>query len=101
MAKEEFKLAIVDTEQEEVWAVLGMTDERSDEIEELATEAYKNHKLFTDSLAVLIPQMNHINEVVFATLILGRIHDNGRMSALKDRLQAVEGLLELMKYKLK
>jgi len=97
MAKPKFKLALVDPDQTEVYKVLGISEERSDEIAELAAKSYNSKKYFSDTLEELVGEMNHINEVVFGVLCAARCHDAGRQQMLQEKLKSLEILVELLK----
>ena len=98
---ETFKLALVDPSKSEVYEVLGISEERSDEISEIVAKSYRDEKYFTDTLASVTAQMNHINEVVFAVLCAARAHDAKRHHDLNEKLKAMEVLVELLKFKAK
>jgi hypothetical protein len=97
----EFKLKIIDAESDEVYTVLGISEERSDEIAEIVTEAYKNEKYFTQSLDKIVSQMNHVNELVFAILCAARVHDAKKHRDIQEQLKAMKAIVELMKFKMK
>lgn len=101
MAKPKFELALINPDKDEVYEVLGISEERSDEIAELVAKAYKDQDYFTDTLATIVSQMDHINEVVFAVLCAARVHDAKRHHDLTEKLKSMEVLLELLKFKMK
>lgn len=94
----DFHIALLNPESESIYTVLGITEERSDEIIEIAKKAYKNHKLFTSSLHEAIAQMNHINEVAYCVMFLSKIH-RGDPDSVSEKLQLLKMLLTLQKGK--
>lgn len=95
-----FNVELFDTASDNVHEVLGISEERSDEIVELARKAYKDETYFTDTLKALVEQMNHINEVIFAVLIVGKVHGKGKgpdMSSAKS----VEDMMSMMQMMMK
>lgn len=101
MAKPKFELALINPDKDEVYEVLGISEERSDEIAEIVANSYKNEKYFTDTLASVTSQMSHINELVFAVLCAARAHDVKKHHMLQEKLKAMETLVELLKFKMK
>lgn len=99
MSKPKFEIDLVNTDKHEVYEVFGISEERSDEIVEIAISAYKNKEFFSDTLADIVSQMHDLNEVVFATLCAAKCHQQHRDSKLTKKLEAMETLLELLKFK--
>ena len=99
MAKPNFELALINPDKKEVYEVLGISEERSDEIAEIVANAYRDEKFFTDSLARIMLQMTNLNEVVFATLCAARAHDSKRMRDLQEKMQVMKTVIDLMKLK--
>ena len=92
--KPRFEVEILYPEESEVYLILGISEERSDEIANIAKQCYKDNQLFTETIKATIEQMDNVNEVVFATLCLARSHDKG-----DDLLGKLELLKILMKLK--
>ena len=101
MAKAKFKLALINPDKTEVYEILGISEERSDEIAELVQESYQSKKYFSETLEEITSKMNHINEVVFAVLCAARCHDLSKNHALHKKLKSLEMLVELLKFKSK
>jgi len=101
MAKPKFELALINPDKTEIYEILGISEERSDEIVEIVTKSYKSEKYFSDTLADVTSQMNHINEVVFAVLMASRAHDMPKHHALHEKIKSMEVLIELLKFKSK
>ena len=97
----EFNIALIDPSADEIYTALGVSEERSDEIVEIVRESYKSDKYFSETLANITSQMNHINEVVFATLIAARIHDAKKHHDLHEKIKSMEVIIELLKFKIK
>lgn len=91
-----FNVEIINSDEEDVYKVLGISEERSDEIAEVAKKAYKDEQYFTDSLKAAVAQMNHINEVVFVTLCLAKIHQKPH-DEVKQKLEMLKLLMQLKK----
>lgn len=81
--KKEFKLLIIDDSSQDLSVVLGITTERRDHLASLCKEAIKLEKL-SQSIDLVFRECKHENEVAYATLLLGRLHerDNDRSSSL-------------------
>lgn len=100
-SNQSFKLELLNPESENVHAVLGISEKRSDEITEIVKKAYKEERYFTDTLESVVSQMEHINEVVFAVMIAGKVHNKGGsssdMSSIETRLKMLELMQQLQK----
>jgi len=70
----EFKLLIIDDNSRELTVVLGITDDRRDQLASLCKEAIKLEKL-SQSLDLVFSECKHENEIAYATLLLGRLHE--------------------------
>jgi hypothetical protein len=95
-----FHVELFDNGSENVYEVLGISEERSDEIVELSRKAYKEEKYFTDTLKTLVEQMNHINEVIFALLVAGRMHSKGNSPEMSSA-KSVEDMMSMMQMMIK
>ena len=98
---QKFELLLINDSSNQVYEVLGISEDRSDEIVRIATDAYKSEKLFSDTLQKIVGQMNHINEVVFAVMCACKLHDRGRDADLEKKLQSLETLVKLLQLKMK
>lgn len=101
MTKPKFEVELINPDKHEVYEIFGISEERSDEIAEIVIGSYKSKEFFSDTLADVVGQMNHINEVVFATLCAAKCHQANKDSQLNKKLEAMETMLELIKLKMK
>jgi hypothetical protein len=69
-----FKLSIINDESTNLSEVLGITDDRRDQLASLCREAIKLEKL-SQSLDLVYSECKHENEIAYATLLLGRLHE--------------------------
>lgn len=78
-----FKLSIINDETTNLSEVLGITDDRRDQLATLCREAIKLDKL-SQSLDLVYSECKHENEIAYSTLLLGRLHerDNDRGASL-------------------
>jgi len=99
MSKEtnKFNVEIINPEESALHLILGISEERSDEMLEIVKESYKKGDYFSDTLKEVTAQMENINEVVFATLLCGRMHDGKKDGGMEKKLKELEMLLDLMK----
>jgi hypothetical protein len=69
-----FKLLIINDESTDLSVVLGITTDRRDTLANLCREAIKLEKL-SASLNLVYSECKHENEIAYATLLLGRLHE--------------------------
>ena len=84
-----------------VYEVLGINEERSDEIAELVKEAYNDETLFTDTLKRVVESLEEINEVIFAILLCARMHSRKESHGMDEAAKKLEILATLMKLRAK
>lgn len=96
-----FKLEIIDPESTSLHTILGISEERSDELVDLAKEAYTGQKFFSDTLDTIVSKVDHLNELVFTILLAGRMHDQNNLSRASEELELSKTMIELLKLKLK
>lgn len=101
MSKPKFEVELINPDKHEVYQIFDISEERSDEIAQIAIGSYKSKEFFSDTLADIVSQMNNINEVVFATLCAAKCHQKQRDTKLTEKLEAMETLLQLLKFKQK
>lgn len=90
-----FEVELVNLDEDEVYLIMGISEERSDEIAMLCKDSYENKRYFTDTIKHVIGEMENVNEVVFATLCLARIHD--KKDDMHAKLELLQTLLKLGK----
>lgn len=91
-----FNVELINEDETDVYKVLGISEERSDEIAEIAKQGYQNEQYFTDTIKNVVGQMTHINEVVFAVLCLAKIHHKPKED-IKTQLEFLKLLMQLKK----
>lgn len=91
-----FNVELINEDETEVYKVLGISEERSDEIAEIAKRGYQNEQYFTDTIKSVVGEMTHINEVVFAVLCLAKIHHKPKED-IKTQLEFLKLLMQLKK----
>jgi hypothetical protein len=69
-----FKLSIINDESTDLSVVLGITEDRRDQLASLCREAIKLEKL-SQSIDLVFGECKHENEVAYSTLLLGRLHE--------------------------
>jgi len=87
----DFNVEILNNDETDIYKVLGISEERSDEIAEIAKLAYQSEEYFTDTIKLALSKMEHINEVVFMMLCLSKIHHKP-----KDDISAKLDMLKLL-----
>lgn len=93
-----FTLELLNEDKDEVYEILGITEERSDEIAALVDKYYRTEQYFSDTLKAVVADMEHINEVVFATLVAARRHSkNHKSGGSEDLHKQMEVLSQLIK----
>ena len=85
-----FKLLIIDESAELVNDILGINRERAEELLDHCIEIFHKNDQLHACLADVVDQCNHINEVVFGTMIMNKIIDKhtsqGRLGGLLQNL---------------
>jgi hypothetical protein len=67
-------LSIINDESTDLSVVLGITEDRRDQLASLCREAIKLEKL-SQSIDLVFGECKHDNEVAYTTLLLGRLHE--------------------------
>jgi hypothetical protein len=68
-----FKLCIIDEKSDLIHEVLGITEERCQELTKLCIKAYDICDIKTESYAMIVDQCVHVNEVVMAVQIFEKV----------------------------
>jgi len=84
-----YKLLIIDDSKELIHEILGISDERAEELLNICLKAYDNNTHVHTCLEDVVSECKHTNEVVMATLMMQKVIDrktqmNGLMGALKN-----------------
>jgi hypothetical protein len=93
---ERFKFEVYNPGATEFYTILGITNGRADELEEMVKSAYRQEELFSDSIALVVSQLTHINEVIFASMLLSRVHDQSKSKSMDRELETKLNTLKLM-----
>jgi len=94
--KTNFNVEIVNPEEDELYLILGISKKRSTEIAKKCKKSYNNLEFFSETIKEVISYMDNVNEVVFATLCLARMHDKATNS-VNDKLELLKTLMKLRK----
>jgi hypothetical protein len=70
-----FEVLIIGEDKSDFQDMLGITDERKDELMKLAFKTYKQEDLFSTSCKIAVAECNHINEVVFMMSLLCKLKE--------------------------
>lgn len=97
MSKPTFQLDLINPKDPNVFTVLGISDERADEIADIVLEEYRKNTDFSESLNDIYAHMTTFNEVIFATLAAARVHDKNKNDGLVQKLEDLKQMMELMK----
>ena len=90
-SNENFKLQIINENEEFIDKSLGITESRKKELATLCIDTYKEkNRDLVLTLEVIINSTKHINEAVFATLLISKLHD-------ADRKNLLDMLTEILK----
>jgi hypothetical protein len=92
---ERFELTIYN-DHDQTYTCLGISEERADEISNIVIKSYNEEKLFSNTLQRIVSQMNHINELVFASMLCSRVHDKTRESKMDSQLESKMKTLKLL-----
>ena len=72
--KLDYKVLIINDDSEDLNTSLGITKERSSEISDICITSYINNTSLSKTLLEVSNEMNHQNELVFATMIVSKMH---------------------------
>jgi hypothetical protein len=95
-----FELTKINPDSDNVYTILGISEKRSDEMSDLTIAAYKSEEKFVDTIDKLIQQADNLNEVVFFTLLVARVHDQGKDKKLEQKLEELKSLAEIFKLRM-
>ena len=71
-----FNVLIIGEDKTDFQEMLGITEERGQELIKMCVKSYKEQDLFSDSCKEVVDQCNHINEVVYVMASLCRIRES-------------------------
>ena len=69
----DYNLYIINEQANELHEKLGITEKRADELVDICVHAYHKNFQLHECLEEVVSQCNHINEVVFATMIFNKV----------------------------
>jgi hypothetical protein len=69
----QYKLLIIDESKELIHEILGITDERAEQLLKIAASAFDKNETMHMGLVHVVDNCNHTNEVVFATMLYQKI----------------------------
>jgi hypothetical protein len=92
-----YTLELLDIPDESVYAVMGISEERSDEIVDICKDAYKKKNYFTDTLKEIVENMDSLEEIVFAVLCVGKVHASQREKNSENPAEMMKMLEMMMK----
>lgn len=97
MSKPSFQLDLINPKNHNVYVVLGISDERADEIADIVRQMYEKNTDFSESLNDIFAEMNNFNEVIFSTLAAARMHDLQKGTGIEKKLEELKTMMEIMK----
>jgi len=71
-----FNVLIIGEDKSDFQEMLGITEERGQELIKMCLKSYKKQDFFSDSCKEVVDQCNHINEVVYVMASLCRIRES-------------------------
>jgi len=72
--KVDYQILIINDESEDLANSLGIIDKRSSEIGDMCFKSFKENDCLSKILVEVSSKINHQNELVFATMIIGKLH---------------------------
>jgi hypothetical protein len=91
------KIIIIDDESTKIATTLGITDERYDELCNIAQDAWNSNKTITDAMSKASVYAKHANELAVICFMFGTICQSQKDPASIDELQKLKELLEKLK----
>jgi hypothetical protein len=84
--QDKFKLCIIDESSDKTHVVLGINEDRMNELRRICDRAYEKHTKLTDAMDDILSQCNHINEVVICLQVYNKLRE---LSSLEDTLRKI------------
>jgi hypothetical protein len=78
--KKEFKVLIIDENASEITDVLGISSQRKNELVDICKIADNKHRKLSNIIEDVYKNCKHENEIAYATLLIGRLHDRNEGS---------------------
>jgi Mg2+ and Co2+ transporter CorA len=82
-----YKLLIIDDESDNLYTVLGITEDRADEITEFCFKAYQKQDKFSMAIKDVSEIVVHQNELIFASLMLAKMHSKPVNNPIQELLR--------------
>jgi hypothetical protein len=79
-----FKLCIVDETSDSTHVVLGINEERMNELRRICDRAYEKNTKLTSAMDDILQECNHINEVVISMQIYNKLRE---LNSLEETLR--------------
>jgi len=73
-----FDLLIIDDKGYTLQESLGISEERYEAISNICKDMFKQHNKISDVLRYTLKEMNHINEVAYAIMLVSRFNEMNR-----------------------
>lgn len=82
----DLKLCIINEESDDFYEVLGITKERKEELLALCKKEYKTRNDLSETLANIVDNCNHVNEIVICVILIERLREtsNNPLNMLKQ-----------------
>jgi hypothetical protein len=84
--QDKFKLCIIDESSDSTHVVLGITEDRMNELRRICDRAYEKHTKLTSAMDDILSQCNHINEVVISLQVYNKLRE---LNSLEDTLRKI------------
>lgn len=91
------KIIIIDDESTKIAATLGITDERYNELCDIAKDTWNSSTTITDAMSKASVYAKHANELAVICFTFGTICQSQKAPASTDELQKLKELLERLK----
>jgi hypothetical protein len=91
------KIIIIDDESTNIAGTLGITDERYNELCDIAKDAWNSNKTITDGLSKASVYAKHANELAVICFMFGAICQSQKASESIQELQKLTELLQRLK----
>jgi hypothetical protein len=73
-----FDLLIIDDKGDTLQETLGISEERYEDIADICKIMFQKHNKISDVLRYTLKEMNHINEVAYAIMLISRYNEINR-----------------------
>ena len=84
--QDKFKLCIIDESSDSTHVVLGISEDRMNELRRICDRAYGKHTKLTSAMDDILSECNHINEVVISLQVYNKLRE---LNSLEDTLRKI------------